>query len=99
MTSATMVAPTIPVLHADRLRAWTSTQICYLALRTAAAKYWLQQALVREPRPKDRALVHLFTAAERILEQELRRRALEEQLARGLAAAEDLDPDRVVALD
>ena len=94
MTSATMVAPTFPTLNAARLRAWTSTQICYLALRTTAMKYWLQQSLLRAPCAEDRDLVHLFAAAERLLERELRRRALEEHAARR-GVPEELDPELV----
>jgi len=97
MASATMAAPTIPKLNPERVKAWTSSQICYLVLRTSAVRWQLLEALAGDPRPKDRELVHLFSAAVGLFERELRRRALEEQLSRSLAI-EDLDPAQVVEI-
>jgi hypothetical protein len=85
-------------LNPEKLRALSSAEIWDLALRTAAAQSRLLSTPADEPRPEDRSLLRLLAEAVLLFERELRRRALQAQLAGGLSVLE-LDPGLVVELD
>jgi hypothetical protein len=98
MTSATMLAPAMPKLDHRKLRAWASNQICYLTLRTRSLRWHLLEGLASDPSPEDRVLIRILSSALQLLEREMRRRALADQLAWGLAS-DDLDPALVAELN